>query len=268
MKGIGKYLVFGCIAGFMSLFTGCGDKAQPNDKPSENKEAKAMVQGIWVDSEMEDVAFKMRGDTVFYPDTTSLPAYFKIIGDTLLIGESGKYPVVKLSKNILWFKNQNDDIVKLTKSNNPEDERAFVHEKPKAEIVTRKQKSDTVVVYNNERYHCYIAINPTTYKVIKSVYNDDGVKVDNVYFDNIIHISVFKGAEKLYSRDFSKQMFSTFVPANFLSQAVLSNIEFSRVDAKGFHFNSVVCIPDGASCYMLDTRITFDGTMSMELIEY
>lgn len=263
-----KYLFYISILSAMSLFAGCKDKAQPKAEASEDKASKTMMQGIWVDNEMEDVVFKMRGDTIFYPDTTSQPAYFKVIEDTLFIGNSAKYPILKLSKNIFWFKNQNSDVVKLVKSNKPEDENAFIHEKPKAEIVTKKMKTDTVVVYNNERYHCYIAINPTTYKVIKSVYNDDGVKVDNVYFDNIIHISVFKGAEKLYSRDFNKQMYSTFVPSNFLSQAVLSNIEFNRVDSKGFHFNAIVCIPDGASCYMLDTRIMFDGTMSMELIEY
>lgn len=263
-----KHLFYIGIAAAMSLLTGCKDKAQPSPEISENKESKAMLQGIWVDSEMEDIVLKMKGDTIFYPDSTSQPAYFRVIGDTLFIGDSAKYPIQKISRNILWFKNQNNDVVKLVKSTNPDDERAFIHEKPKAEIVTKKLKSDTVVVYNNERYHCYIAINPTTYKVIKSVYNDDGVKVDNVYYDNIIHISVFKGAEKLYSRDFNKQMYSTFVPANFLSQAVLSNIEFNHIDSKGFHFNAIVCIPDGASCYMLDTRIMFDGTMTMELIEY
>lgn len=264
-----KYLFFVCTVLMMSLFTDCKDKAQPKAEISENKESKAMMQGIWVDNEMEDVVFKMKGDTIFYPDTTSQPAYFRVIEDTLFIGSnSAKYLILKLSENILWFKNQNNDVIKLVKRNNPENERAFIHEKPKAEIVTKKLKTDTVVVYNNERYHCYIAINPTTYKVIKSVYNDDGVKVDNVYFDNIIHISVFKGAEKLYSQDFNKQMYSMFVPANFLSQAVLSNMEFNRVDSKGFHFNAIVCIPDGASCYMLDTRIMFDGNMSMELIEY
>lgn len=263
-----KNLLFICFM-IVLVITGCRDKARSIVAAYENKEAKAMLQGIWINSEMEDVAFKMKGDSIFYPDSTSLPSYFRVMADTLCIGNNSvKYPILKLTNNTFWFRNPNSDVVKLVKSDNPDNERAFIHEKTKPVIVTEKLKTDTIVMYNNERYHSYIAVNPTTYKVVKTVYNDDGVKVDNIYYDNIIHISVFNGAKRLYSRDFNKKMYSSFVPESFLNQAVLSNIEFSRVDAKGLHFNTIICIPDGASCYMLDTRITFDGAMSMELIEY
>lgn len=259
-----------CALMAVLFFTfGCKDNTAISVNVSENRDAKKALQGIWVDEELEDVVFKIEGDSVFYADTISQPAYFMIKADTMLLGGNGaKYPVVKLTRNIFQFKNQGGDVIRLVRSTNPDDHKVFIHEQPKAMTVTKKMKTDTVVIYNKERYHCYIAINPTTYKVIKTTYNDDGVKVDNVYYDNIIHISVFKGTEKLYSRDFNKAMYSRFLPAGFLSQAVLSNIEYNHVDAKGFHFNAILCIPDGASCYMLDTRIAFNGAMSMELIEF
>ena len=54
-------------------------------------------------------------------------------------------------------------------------------------------KRDCVVFFNDEKYHCYIQINPTTYKVVKPSVNDDGVEVDNVYYDNIVNLTVFNG---------------------------------------------------------------------------
>lgn len=257
------------LAVLVVLLSGCHRKPEAVVSVAESKEAKAMLQGIWVDNITEDVVFKVKGDTVFYPDTTSLPAYFKIVADTLIMGTApDKYPIIKQAAHLFWFKNTNGDIVKLSKSDDPNDALAFVHKKAEVLTVTEKLKKDTVVMYNGERYHCYIAINPTTYKVIKTTYTDDGVKVDNVYYDNIIHISIYKGADQLYSRDFNKSMYADLVPEHFLKQAVLSNMEYNKVDSRGFHFNAIVCIPDGDSCYMLDTKIAFGGDMSMELIEY
>ncbi len=67
---------------------------------------------------------------------------------------------------------------------------------------THQVKIDSVVTFNGERYHWYIAINPTKYKVTKRTFNDDGLEVENVYSDNIMHISFFKGAQQLFSSDF------------------------------------------------------------------
>lgn len=255
---------------FVVAFVGCRrGSAVAVAVPSEDKQAKSLLQGVWVDNETSMVVFKMKGDTVFYPDTTSVPAFFMVVGDSLVIGSStSKYPIVKQSANVFWFKNQNGDVVKLVKSDNPNDTLAFSGKKTLPQTVTELEKRDTVVVYEGERYHCYVTVNPTRYKVLKSAYNDDGVRVDNVYYDNIIHISVYHGARKVYSRDIVKSMFAGLVPGKILEQSVLGNITFNKVDADGFHFNASVCIPDGASCYMLDTNISFEGRLDMELVEY
>ena len=37
------------------------------------------------------------------------------------------------------------------------------------------------------------------------------------------------------------------------------------VDAKGYHYQATVCIPDGASCYVVNITIDMDGKLSYEL---
>lgn len=248
---------------------GCSLKDNKETEPAEDTQAKSMLQGIWIDSETQEVNFRAKGDTIYYPDSISQPAYFKIVDDTIIMGTNRqKYMIVKQTENLLWFKNSNNDVIKLQKSNNPEYTRLF--EIPKAKVITYTEvvKRDTVVNYGNQRYHCYVAINPTRYRVHRATYNDDGVEVDNIYYDNIIHISVYKGAESLYSKDIRKSVFAGKVPAQFLSQSILSNTVFSKVDAAGFHFDTTVCIPDGASCYLLDVLVSFNGKMNVRLIEY
>jgi hypothetical protein len=176
---------------------------------------------------------------------------------------------VKQTPHLFWFQNQMGDVVKLRKSDDPLHEQDFAAESHSAVVIADKVvKRDSVVFYNGERYHWYIDINPTKYKVVKTTYNDDGVSVDNIYYDNIIHISIFKGSARLYSSNLRKQQYAQYVPENFLQQAILGNMQFDRVDAQGFHFAATLCIPDGASCYMVSTDVSFDGQLTMKLLEY
>ena len=194
----------------------CGGR---EGKPvAENKEAKTLLQGIWVDAESGDVSFRVKGDTIYYAD--------------------------------------------------PIAEEAFVHDTPRVLSYTHQVKTDSVVNFGAERYHWYIAINPTKYKVVNHTYNEDGMEVENVYFDNIMHIAVYQGSRELYSSDFRKQQYASYVPADFLKEAVLGNMEFSHIDAEGLHFNATLCIPDGASCYLVESLIDYHGKMTMKLVEY
>lgn len=227
-----------------------------------------MLQGVWVDAETGDVSFQVKGDTIFYSDTTSMPAYFKIIGDSLVLGSGTSYAVVKQSPNLFWFTNQNGDMVKLQKSDDPAVGLEFVRDEPLVLTYTQQVKKDSVVMFNGERYHWYVAINPTKYKVVSRTYNDDGLEVENVYYDNIMHISVFHGSRQLFSSDIRKQDYKKLIPANFLEEAILSAMDFTHIDAEGLHFNATVCRPDGASCYMVDTQIAFTGQQTMKLLEY
>ena len=251
-------------------FCGCGNRSAnvPVAEQEEDRDAKAMLQGFWVDDETEELAVHVKGDTIFYSDSTSMPAYFRIVGDSLVLASGATYNINKLSENLFWFHNQNGDLVKYRRSSNPEEDSTFVHDTPRIMTYTHQVKTDSVVSYGGDRYHWYIAINPTKYKVIKHSYSDDGVEVDNVYYDNIMHISVYKGAQKLYSSDFRKSQYTKYVPADFLEQAVLGNMEFSSIDAEGLHFNATLCIPDDASCYLVETLISYKGELKMKTIEY
>lgn len=242
-------------------------KTLTKDKP-EDKEAKAMLQGVWLDAETEDVTFSVKGDTIFYSDSTSMPSYFKIVDHSLVLSSGTTYAIEKQTPDQFWFKNQNDDIIKVVKSSDPEDAEVFVHDAPKIMSYTHQVKKDSVVNFDGERYHWYIAINPTKYKVVRHTYNEDGMEVENVYFDNIMHISVYKGAQCIYSSDFRKQMYQKMVPQKFLDEAVLGDMEYSYVDAAGLHFRATLCIPDGASCYLVESTVSYKGKMTMQTIEY
>ena len=221
-----------------------------------------------MDEDTETLAFRMKGDTVYYADSTSMPAYFRVIDDTLYIGTSGRYYIEKQTEHVLWFKNPNGETVKYVKNDNQTMDRVFEKAKPQILELTDVLKRDTVVFYEGDRYHLYIAVNPTKYKVSRQVVNEDGLTVENAYYDNIIHLSIFKGAAQLFSRDFRKQAYQRHVTPQFYQQSILNNMEFNKIDAGGFHFNVSLCIPEDASCYLIDQVVAFNGKTSTQLLEY
>lgn len=233
----------------------------------ENVAAKAMLQGVWQEELTEEVAFRAEGDTIYYPDPSDMPAHFRIIDDSLELG-SHSYPIIKQTEHLLWIRNQSGDITKLVKSDEADDTLAFSHQPAEVLSLTEVLKIDSVVNYGGKRYHWYIAVNPTRYRVSKTSYNSEGVAVDNVYYDNIIHISLYQGSECLFSHDFKKSMYEDQVPLSFLDQAILGNMQYSLTDDRGVHFDATLCIPDEASCYLVETIIGFDGQLSLKLLEY
>ena len=265
-KVIYHFTVFFII---LLLVLSCGGhQSQRVDQREESREAKQLLQGVWMDEDTETAIFQMKGDTVYYADSTSMPAYFRVIDDTLYIGTSGRYYIEKQTEHVLWFKNPTGETVKYVKSDDQTLNQVFEQAKPQILELTEVLKRDTVVFYEGERYHLYIAVNPTKYKVSRQVVNDDGLTVENAYYDNIIHLSIFKGAVQLFSRDFRKQAYQRDVKAQFIQQAILNNMEFNKVDANGFHFNVSLCIPEDASCYLVDQVVAFNGKTSTELLEY
>lgn len=250
----------------------CGQqqpKPTTTAKVQENREAKAMLQGVWQDAETDEVLFMAEGDTVYFADPTSMPAYFRIVGDSIELGPN-TYRISKQTAHNFWFKNHAGDEVRLVKrdeADDSEEQPDLSDQEPQIISTSQVVNLDSVVMYGGQRYHWYVTVNPTRYRVTRTTYTPDGVAVENVYYDNIIHVSVFKGNQRLYSRDFNKKDFANNVPEDFLAQSILGNIRFDGVDAKGFHFNATVCIPDGESCYMVETLISLDGQLSMKLLE-
>ncbi len=233
----------------------------------EDNAAKQMLQGVWVNDDEESVAFMAKGDTIFYPDSTSQPVYFQIIHDTLVLHGANdmKYPIVKQAPHLFEFRNQTGDIVKLVKSENKSDLLLFTHKRPVALNQNKLIKRDSVVMFGNDSYHCYVQVNPTSFKVIKATYNDDGVEVDNVYHDNIINVNVYKGNTRLFSRDFHKRDFSRYVPSDFLESSVLSDIIIEHASADGVHFYAVLAMPDSQMSYNINLTISYAGKLEMKV---
>lgn len=259
-----KLFILICVGLAVTLLS-CGDQKPPQ---GESREAKALLQGTWMDGETEDVLFQMKGDTVYYSDSTSMPAYYKVVGDTLYIGNSG-YHIEKQTDHILWFKNQNGEVMKLEKLDAEELQDTEEIQQPKTTIQTLTEvlKRDTVVFKDGQRYHCYIAINPTRYKVISHTVNEDGLDVDEVYYDNIVNVSIFKGGTQIFKRDLHKKDYVKQVKSDFLEKAVFNDMNFKEVDAQGFHFIASLCVPNGASCYLVDNIVSDKGEIHFKLRE-
>lgn len=260
------YIMVSCVLAVWA--TGCSRPSQPSGERQESREAKRLLQGVWLDEDTEAAVFQVRGDTVYYADSTSQPAYFKVVGDTLYIASS-QYYIEKQTAHALWFQDGNGETTRFVKSTDEALAQTFEHQRPPQILsLTEVLKRDTVVFYNGERYHLYVAINPTKYRVVHQTVNEDGLEVENVYYDNIIHLSIFKGKVQIFSRDFRKQLYEHKVSAHVLSQAVLNNMEYDKADADGFHLRASLCIPDEASCYMVGHTISYQGQLTTQLQEY
>lgn len=245
----------------------CGNRHDKPAQPTEDLTAKKNLQGIWLDEDGEDVAFRVKGDSVYFPDSTSVPTYFRIEDNSFVLigGKTTKYTIVKQTPNVFVFRNQSGERVKLYKTNDASYMDAFV---PKTVLdINQKKvvKRDSVIYFNNEKYHCYIQINPTTYRVIKPSVNDDGVEIDNVYYDNIVNLAVYNGNRRLYSSDLRKEAFMNEVPEQFLKQAVFSDLYFDRVDNEGIHFFSILAIPETSISYMVESIVKFNGSLTKRI---
>ena len=244
----------------------CGEQKKPQE---ENREAKALLQGVWMDGDTEDVLFRMEGDTVYYTDSTSMPARFWVVADTLFIGKSGYY-IERQTAHQLWFKNQTGEVIKLVKMVVEDGQDSLMAPQmphPTIQTLTEVLKRDTVVFHGGQRYHCYIAINPTHYKVVSHTVNEDGMDVEEVYYDNIVNLSIYKGAAQVFKRDLHKGDYAGLVASDFLEKAVFNDMTFSKADDGGFHFVASLCVPNGVSSFQIDNIVSAKGTVHFKVHE-
>lgn len=260
----GAYSIIFLLA---AILAGCVNTKENNSEPGEDKEAKSGMQGIWIDADEGNVVFRVEGDTIYYPDSASASVRFMIYEDTLVLygANVSKYVITGRTAGTFDFKNITGDIVKLVKSHNESDSLAFIY-KPEISLNQRKTiKRDTVVVRNNSRYHCYVQVNPTTYKVFKTTYNDEGIAVENIYYDNTIHVSIFRDGAKIYSKDFAKKDFSGKVPPSFLKQTILSDMHLRNADDAGVLYTAELAVPDSYTSFIVDVNVAYDGTTTMKV---
>ena len=122
-------------------------------------------------------------------------------------------------------------------------------------------------MYKNIRYRGYVYINPSKMRVTKTTYSEEGMSVDNVYYDNIIHICVYEGKKLLYGKDIKKQMFADLFSSDFLDQAVLADMKFMGVNSKGYHYQAILNIPETYISGIVNLTIDSDNKLIMKKLE-
>lgn len=261
-------LYFAIVLAFVFFYSCQGNKQK--DASAEDSKAKELFQGIWLDDDSETILFRVQGDTIYYADALNAPVRYEIIKDSLYMygSEISRYHIDKQAEHIFWFHSMAGDIIKLHKSEDSGDSLAFVERNVQViPIYTEVTKRDTVIVYKGNRYHAYVYINPSKMKVYKTSYSDEGISVENIYYDNVMHICVYQGKESLYANDITKKMFTGIVPDDFLNKSILSDMNFLTIDASGYHYQASLCIPETSMCYLVNLLIDFDGKLSFKVLK-
>lgn len=81
----------------------CGTPQQKASALEENKEAKSLLEGIWLDDNTETALLRVKGDTLFYADAATAPVAFKIIGDSLITYGDGLMVIRLRSRRSIFF---------------------------------------------------------------------------------------------------------------------------------------------------------------------
>lgn len=247
----------------------CGNTPEKNDTPAEDLQAKKTIQGIWVDELEGDCVLRAKGDTIFYTDSLSEPVRFHINADTLYLESSHptKYHLNKLSDHVLRFTNNDGDEISLVKSNDKSLVALFEKVEKAVGHINQGEliKRDSVLNAGDKRFHAYVQVNPTSFKVYQQSINDDGVTVDHAYYDNIVHIALYDGAKKLINRDYRKNDFSAHVPAEYISKCILSDIIIDKVTEEGVTFVAILSTPDTYTSYHINILVNTEGKVIMSV---
>lgn len=217
-----KYVAISLMV-FLSAACSGNNSSNFPDEGEEDRNAKELLQGIWLEDESESPLMRVEGDTIYYADAQSAPIAFKIMRDTLYTygNDTTYYKIDKQAEHIFWFHAIADNLIKLHKSEDPNDSLSFVRQELVIPTYNEVTQRDSVVNYNGTRYRAYVYINPSKMRVIKTTYSEDGISMDNVYYDNVMHICVYEGKKSLFASDITKQMFAGVVSRRFLGSGCL-----------------------------------------------
>ena len=251
------------------FFISCTGKQSQNVVVKENHEMKAMLQGTWLDEDTETPMICIQGDSLHYMTPGTLPVAFRIIKDSLITYGVGttSYHIEKQNEYMLWLQSDMGGIIKMNKADDSINSIDFPIQTKETEATKEVIQKDQIVFYNNVRYRGYVYINPSQIKVTRPSYSDEGFKLDNVYYDNVIHSCVYEGKNKLFGKDIYKKDFSETVPEEFLQWAILSDMEFIGVNENGYQYQATVSIPDEITSYIINLSISKEGNIHYTLKE-
>ena len=126
-------------------------------------------------------------------------------------------------------------------------------------------KNEQTVKLKGKDYTIYIERAPSD--SLPRVKSDGG----DVYVDNRITLRVTRNkGEKVFSKIFTKQSFSSLINAGFLSKSILEGMVFDKVTPNGLVFAASVSFPQTDLYMPFSITISPDGKMSMakeELME-
>lgn len=230
-------------------------------RQAEDVEAMQLMQGIWINTEGNTPSIMARGDSIYYPDSTSLPVRFWIYKDSLYMKGRvlTRYKIEEQSEKLLKLENQNGEPLSLSKASDNSSMGDFTRQRPYALNVFETDDADTTVAISSGYVKCSIHIEPSSDRVVKSVCNDDGFVVDNMYLDRAANVCINEGGSTYYTHSFRKQEFSSYVPDAFLSKSILRNVIFYGVSGDTVVLYATIGIPDAETCYVVEIRISRDG---------
>ena len=259
-----------CLLALPLVLASCKEVKQEVEE-AEDLVAKQMLQGIWVDDETDMPFMKIVGDSIYYSDSENLTASFFIKRDSFYVvgADTIPYAIDLQTEARFRFHQFADNIIALYHSETEEDSLYFIDKQEPLPIVTERIEKDSVVMYNGKRYRGYVFVNPSKMRVIKTSIGSSGMLVDNVYYDNIIHICVYTGATELYGRDITKQLFADYIPADFLNSSILADMDFMGVDGEGYHYDALVGDPESSisAAYQLNLTITPEKELRIQLAQ-
>ena len=117
MKSV-KYICLMCFV----MLAACQEGSRLQ-RMAEDKVAKDLLQGIWVDDSSDLPVFMVVGDTLHYSDPNAVPILFKIIRDSIyLLGvDTISYKIERQGESTFWFTTATDELMKLHRSEYEED---------------------------------------------------------------------------------------------------------------------------------------------------
>ena len=259
-------LIFGLLA---FLLASCSQVSQPKEDCKRNTDpnVKLQLQGVWLDKNTESPVLKIDGDSLLYASKSDVRMPYLVVNDTFFVKgvRTSAYEILEQTEHTLSFKTPMGDEMSLYKDENG----SITIEQPDFDEVvpvTKVLKKDSVIIVGGSRYHGYITINPTTFKVVRPGITEDGFSVDNVYYDNIIHICVYEGKNELCGKDIKRSMFEGVVPSEFLSVSILQDMSFEGMQKQHFLFSAMLRVPDGPS-YYAKVLINKENEIEVALIE-
>lgn len=252
---------------FLVVLTSCREGGSRLLRMSDDPVAKQLFQGVWLDDSSDMPVFLVEGDSIHYTDPNAIPVAFKIIRDSIyFLGQDTiAYKIMRQGENTFWMQTDTEEVMKLYRSEDENDELAF-HPDQSVEmlsVIQEKMEKDSIIMFNDVRYRGYVFINPTKYKVVRTMYDEMGIGFERVYYDNIIHICVYQGAQELYGRDVNKQLFADFIEPEVLSSVILSDMDFMGVDEDGYHYRAILTVPDTFVSYYMNLNISPQGQLNI-----